>query len=205
MDFWDWLNGLKRWWWMLIAIPAVAAGVTWLLWPQPQYQTSWTVNVTFADPELSNNPVYFDFVFLDDLDQLVKSSLLGDIIYLRLPEETQAQLTRDQFGEMVTSSRTAREVEITVNGDDPDLVLQVAQVIDANLEEVMNSYMVPADYVNGPGTINVLTPMTEPELSTRDRLLGVGAVTLAAFLVALAATGVAEWLQMSYRAKYAAR
>lgn len=205
MDFWDWLHGLKRWWWMLIAIPAIAAGTTWLLWSAPQYETSWTVNVTFADPNLSNDPAYFDYVFLDDLDQLVKSSLLGDIIYLRLPEKTRTDLTREEFGEMVTSARTAREVEITVHGDDPTLVLEVAQTIEANLEEVMNFYMVPADYVNGPGKINVLNPIAEPELNTRDRLVGVVAVTSAAFLVALAATGIAEWLRMSYRAKYAER
>lgn len=203
MDFWDWLQGLKRWWWMLVLFPALAAGVTWIAWPDPQYETSWSVNITFADPLLSDSPTYFDFVFLDDLDQLVKSSLLGDILYLRLPEDTRADLSRDEFGDMITSSRRAREVEITVRGDDPVQVSLVAETIDGNLEEVMNHYMVPADYTNGPGTITVLNPILEPSLNSRDRLYALVSLTAAAFLVALAATGVAEWLRMSYRAKYA--
>ncbi|MCO5215533.1 MAG: hypothetical protein M9950_05185 [Thermomicrobiales bacterium] len=203
MDFWDWLHGLKRWWWMLVAVPVLTASVTWMAWPDPQYETSWTVNITFADPESSNAPGYFDFVFLDDMDQLVKSSLFGDVIYLRLPEQTRATMSRDQFGEMVSSARKAREVEITIHGDDPDQVALVAATIDANLEEVMNTYMVPPDYTAGPGNITVLNPISEPALNSTTRILGVVSLTAAAFLVALAATGVAEWLRMSYRAKYA--
>lgn len=205
MDLWDWLRGLKRWWWIVVIFPGIALVLSWILSPAPQYTTSWQVNVVFDEPSLSSAPTYFDFVFLDDLDQLVKSGALGDVMYLKLPETLRAELSRDEFGEMVHSDRRAREVEITISGSDSEAVKIVASTIDANLEDVMNQYLVPADYAKGPGVINTLNPTTEPTLDSRTRLKNVGAITLATAIVSVAATGIAEWTRLSYRAKNSAR
>lgn len=205
MDFWDWLRSLRRWWWMIVVFPIIAAGITWLAAPEPQYESSWTLNISFDDPNLTNSPGYIDFVLLDDLDMLMRTGVLGDVMYTRLPEDVQEQVTRDEFGRMIHSSRKARFVRITVAGDDPDVIKAVANTISDNLEDVTNLYLVPPDYRFGPANVNVLDPVSEPALNTRDRLVIVGSVTVAAFLASIAATGVAEWLRLSYRAKYAAR
>jgi hypothetical protein len=126
-------------------------------------------------------------------------------MYTRLPRGVQARLDRDEFGSMINSTRKARFVEITVTGDDPELIRTVANTINDNLVEVTNLYLVPPDYRFGPANINVLDPISEPALNTRDRLVTVGSVTVATLLASIAATGVAEWLRLSYRAKYAAR
>lgn len=187
---------------MLVVFPGVAFGLTWVLAPEPKYESSWTVNIFFDNPELTNDPRYIDFVFLDDLHLLMRTGALGDVMYLRLPEEARAELSREQFGDMISSSRKAHFVEITVAGQSPDRVADVVEVIQQNLEEVANVYLVPADYRYGPATINILDPAGEPTLNTSQRVRLVAAVTLATFLVSLAATGVAEWLRMSYQAKY---
>lgn len=205
MDIWDWFKSLRRWWWMIVVFPVVAAVVTWLVTPEPQYESHWTVNIYFDEPSLTNSPGYIDFVFLDDFDLLMETGVLGDVMYTRLPEDVQGSLSRDEFGDMVRSSRKAHFVEITVAGDDPDMIRHVAATIDENITEVANLYLVPPDYRFGPATINVLDPVTEPALNTRDRLVTVGSVTLATALASIAAMGVAEWLRLSYRAKNAAR
>lgn len=205
MDFWDWLRSLRTWWWMILVFPLLAASLTWLAAPEPEYESRWTVNIYFDDPTLANNPGYIDFILLDDLHLLMKTAVLGDLIYLRLPEEAQAQVSRQQFGDMIDSSRKAHFVEITVSGDDADIVRVVAETIDENLEEVTNHYLIPPTYRGGSGTVNVLDPITEPTLNERDRLVLVGSVTAGTLLVSIAATGVAEWLRRSYSAKYSAR
>ncbi len=205
MDIWDWLRGLRRWWWMIVVFPAIAAGITWLAAPEPRYESSWTLNIYFDEPSLTNSAGYVDFVLLDDFDLLMRTGVLGDVMYTRLPEDVRARLDRDEFGQMVHSSRKARFVEITVTGHDPDLIKAVATTINDNLTEVTNLYLVPPDYRYGPATVNVLDAVSEPVLNTRDRMVMVGAVTVATFLASIAATGVAEWLRLSYRAKYAER
>ena len=205
MDFWDWLKGLRTWWWMIIVFPLLAASISWIAAPEPQYESRWTVNIYFDDPERANNPAYFDFIFLDDFHLLMQTGALGDMTYLRLPDDVQATLSRDAFGKMVDSSRKAHFVEITVSGDDPEIVTVVAETIVANAEEVANFYLVPPTYRGGSATVNLLDPISAPELNEQARLTTVGSVTVATLLVSIAATGVAEWLRRSYRAKYSAR
>lgn len=205
MDFWDWLKSLRRWWWIIVLFPLLAAGISWVAAPEPKYETTWTVNIYFDDPALTNSPGYIDFVFLDDFHLLMQTGVLGDVMYLRLPEDTQARLTRDEFGQMVDSSRKAHFVEIVVSGDDPDIVRVVADTIDGNVTEIANHYLVPPTYRNGSATINTLDPITEPELNSRPMYTFIGAITGGTLLASVAATGVAEWLRLSYRAKYAER
>ncbi len=202
MDIWDWLKGLRRWWWMIVVFPLLAAAISWVAAPEPEYETRWTVNVLFDDPSQANNPAYFDFIFLDDFHLLIETGALGDVIYLRLPEEVQSELSRDAFGGMVDSSRKAHFVEIVVSGDDPEIVQIVAEAIETNAEEVANHYLVPPTYRQGAAQINTLEPITEPELNPEPRYVLVGSVTLGTGIAAVAATGVAEWLRISYRAKY---
>ncbi len=205
MDIWDWIKGLRRWWWIAVVFPLIAGAITWFTAPEPKYESSFTLNVVLDDPAVANSPAYFDFILLDDMDLLLRTGVLGDLMYLKLPEETQASLTRQEFGEMFESKRRARFVEITVSGDDPELVGLVANTIDANIEEVTNSYLIPPTYAKGPATVNTLDPVSEPTMNNEPRLLRTAIVTGAVFLVSIAATGVAEWLRLSYSAKNAAR
>lgn len=205
MDIWDWLKGLRRWWWMIVVFPIVAGTIGWMTAPEPEYETRWTVNIHFGDPTVSNNPGYIDFVLLDDFHLLMNTGVLGDVMYLRLPEDVQASLSRDEFGGMVDSSRKARFVEIVISGDDPEIVQVVAETIDANVEELTNHYLIPPTYHGGAATVDVLDPMTEPALNPGPRTVQAGAIMAGAALAAVAATGVAEWLRISYRAKYASK
>jgi hypothetical protein len=205
VDIWDWLRGLRRWWWMIIVFPVVVAAIAWVAAPEPRYESSWSLNIYFDDPSITNNPGYIDFVLLDDFDLLMRTGVLGDVMYTRLPEDVKARLHRDEFGAMFHSSRKARFVEITMVGDDPELIRTVASTLNGNLTDVINLYLVPPDYRFGQATVNVLDPISDPALNTRDRLVTVGSVAVATLLASIAATGVAEWLRLSYREKYAAR
>lgn len=205
MDIWDWLRGLKRWWWLLIVMPVLAMGITWFASPKPQYESNWTLNIIFDDPSAANNPNYVDFVVLDDLDLLLGTGVLGDVIYLKLPQDVQAQLSREEFGDMIHSRRHAHFVWVSVRGDDPEIVRSVTKTIDQELTDAVNFYLVPPAHRKGPATIQVLDPISEPALNTKPRVRATAAAGGAGVLVALAATGVAEWLRLSYRAKYGAR
>lgn len=205
MDIWDWIKSLQRWWWIIVLFPVMAAGIGWIAAPEPEYESQWTVNIVFDDPDRANSPAYFDFILLDDFALLMRTGALGDVIYLSLPEDVRAELSREDFGAMITSSRKAHFVEITVSGDDPELILVVAETINANAEEVANQYLVPPTVRDTAATLNTLDPIPEPTLNTQPRMVLVGSVTMGTLLVSIAATGVVEWLRLSYRAKYDAR
>lgn len=205
MDIWDWLKSLRRWWWIIVLFPVLAAGISWLAAPEPEYEAQWTINIIFDDPELANSSAYFDFILLDDFALLIETDALGDILYLRLPDDVSSQLSREEFGAMVSSSRQAHFVEITVSSDDSEFIPIVAQTIDENAEEVANQYLIPATYREGEATLNTLDPVPEPTLNTQPRTVLLGSVTVGTLLVSIAATGVVEWLRLSYRAKYDAK
>lgn len=202
MDIWDWLKGLRRWWWMLLVFPILAGGIAWIAAPEPKYESHWTVNLVHGDPAAANSPTYFDFILLDDYAELVESSVFGDILFLSLPEEVYENMSREEFGGMIESDRRARFVEITVRGDDPETVRVVAETIESNSEEVANTYLIPVTSTAGPVVLNTMDPISEPSLNTNPRLVQTASIAGAAFLASIAATGVAEWLRMSYRARY---
>lgn len=205
MDVWDWLCGLRRWWWMLVAFPGLA--LTMSLWfaPTALLETTWRINVYSDDPELVNAPGYFDYIFLDDFEMLLRTDVLGDLIYMDLPSEVREFLSREQFGDMLSSERKANFVQITVSGTDAEVIRIVADTIDANLPDIANTYLLPPGYASGPLTINRLDEIDSPGLSQQPRIIFVCAITVATLLVSIAATGVAEWLRLSYRAKYSVR
>lgn len=205
MDIWDWIKGLRRWWWIPVVFPLIAGAIIWFTAPEPEYESTFTLNVVLDDPAVANSPAYFDFILLDDMDLLLQTGVLGDLMYLKLPEETQASLTRQEFGEMFESNRRARFVEIIVSGDDPELVGLVANTINENIEELTNFYLIPPTYAKGPAIVNTLDPVSEPALNSDSRLVRTGSIVGAVFLVSLAATGVTEWLRLSYSAKNSAK
>lgn len=205
MDIWDWLKGLKRWWWMLLVIPMLAAGLSWVLAPQPKYESTATILITFNDPSLANSLAYVDFIVLDDMKHLLDTGVLGDVVYPKLPEAVRESLSREDFGATIESRRRARFVKITVSHSDQATVDAVMSTVLQELPDAVNHYLIPNDYRYGKGIISVVDQPAPAAINSEPRLRVVGSVTIASVLVALAATGVAEWLRMSYRAKYDAR
>jgi capsular polysaccharide biosynthesis protein len=207
MDVWAYLNGLKRWWWLLVAIPALTFLLaSFVLVPPAKWTVTWTSAIVFdGDPNVANQSAFLDYVLLDDMTHLLQSDVLGDRVYLQLPEDMTRTYSRDEVGEMYDSVRHARFVEIMVSADEPDVARTVAEVTRTALPEAINLYLIPPDFSRVPAQVSVTTLPGEPELQTRERLLKVGGVTLAGVAVGFGAAGVAEWLRLSYREKYGSR
>jgi hypothetical protein len=207
MDLWDYLKGLRRWWWMLLLFPAIAFGLaSFVLISPAKWEVSWTTAIVFnGDPVLANHALSLDSVVLDDMAQLLDEDVLGDRVYLALPEEITSRYSRDDVGAMFSSFRHGRFVEISVEGDDPDVVRAVAETTQATLPEAINMYLIPPDFYRIPAHVSVTSMLSEPELQTRDRMTGVAGITLAGAALGVVTSGVAEWLRMSYSAKYGAR
>jgi len=207
MDLWDYLKGLRRWWWLLLVLPAAAFAIAqFILIPPAKYAVSWESVVVFnGDPNLANNPAYLDSVILDDMERLLHSDVLGDRVYLELPEEITSRYSRQDVGKMYSSFRHGRFVELTVAADDAEVATVVAETTQATMPEAINLYLIPADFTRIPAHVSVTSLLSEPELQERDRLVKVGGITLAGAISGIAAAGVAEWLRLSYSAKYGAR
>lgn len=206
MDLWDYLKGLRRWWWLVVIFPAIAALLLqFVIVPPARYQTSWTTVVTFrGNPSTANSVNYVDFIVLDDMEQLLHSGVVGDLVYRQLPPEMTAHLSRQDLGAMYRSFRHARFVQIWVSGDDPAIVTAVTAATQRVLPEAVNTYLIPPDYAPIPGTVEIVTPAGQPVQHRAQRLARIGVATAGALLVGLVAAGVAEWLRLSWRAKYRA-
>lgn len=207
MDLWTYLKSFRRWWWVVVILPVVVFALSFLvLFPSAPWQTSWSTLVTFqGNPDKASSFNYIDFVVLDDMEHLLQSDVLGDRVYMQLPSDVTDRYTRDQIGAMFSSFRHARFVEIWVTGDDPDVVTTVAETTEAILPDAINQYLIPADDANYPGKVETMDAISEPVQLAKDRWLKIGVVTLASGAGALCLVGVAEWLRLSYRAKYCMR
>jgi capsular polysaccharide biosynthesis protein len=207
MDLWTYLRALVRWWWLLFLVPLIALALSFFVFfPSAPWQTSWTTLVTFeGNPQKASSFNFIDYIVLDDMEHLLKSDVLGDRVYMNLPEEITQRYTRDEIGDMYSSYRHARFVKIWVTGEDPEVLATVAKTTEAVLPEAVNEYLVPADNANFPGMVETMDEITAPVQLTKDRFLKIGAVTAAGGAAALGLVGAAEWLRLNYRAKYAAR
>lgn len=207
MDIWTYVNALRRLWWLAVAAPLGAFLLGFfILFPSAPWQSTWSTLMTFeGNPSKANSFVYADFVVLDDLQRLIRTDVIGDLLYLRLPEDITSRYSREEVGEMFSTYRHARYVQTWVTGSDPEVVQTLAREMEALLPEAVNEYLIPADSTAYPGKVETMDYITEPERQTRERWLKVGAVTGAGAVAGLCLVGAVEWLGMSYRAKYGAR
>lgn len=207
MDFWGYLRGLRHWWWLPLLVPvATFLLAQFILIPPAKWTVSWGSFVVFqGSPQHADGAQYTDFVVLDDMTHLLESGVLGDRVYANLPESATGEYSRQDVGEMFSTYRHARYVEITVSADDPDVARTVAETTERVLPEAINHYLLPSDFPRIPGEVETVDGLTEPELETQERLVKVGGITLAGLFIGLGAAGVAEWLRLDYRAKYDAR
>jgi len=201
------LRAVIRWWWMLIAVPLVAFLLGFFVFfPTAPWQSTWTTLITFdGNPAKANSVNYPDFIILDDMEHLIHSDVLGDLLYLQLPDDITSRYSREEVGEMFSTYRHARFVQTWVTGDDPEVVKTLATTMEAILPDAVNQYLIPADSTDYPGKVETMDHITEPARQTRDRWLGIGAVTAAGFVAGGCLVGAAEWMRLSYRAKYGAR
>ena len=207
MDLWTYFQAIVRWWWLVLVVPTVAFLLAFFVFfPSAPWQTTWTTFIAFeGNPQKANSFAYIDFVVLDDMEHLLKSDVLGDRVYLSLPEEITNRYTRDEIGNMYSTYRHARFVQIWVTGDDPQVIETIAKTTESLLPEVVNEFLVPPDNASYPGMVETMNEVTAPVRLTKERFKDVGAVTVAGGAAALCLVGVAEWLRLSYLAKYEAR
>lgn len=201
MDLWSYVKALFRWWWLLLLVPLLALALAYfVLFPTAPWQVTWNTVITFAgNPAKASSFEYADFIVLDDMEHLLHSDVLGDQVYMQLPEEITSRYSREEIGQMYSSYRHARFVQIWVTGDDPDVVETVARATEAVLPDAMNEYLIPPDNANYPGKVETVDRIGEPVQLTMDRLKKVAAVTAAGGVIALCLVGIAEWLSMRYR------
>lgn len=207
MDIWTYLKALLRLWWLVVLITVAAFVLAFFVFfPSAPWQVSWNTLITFeGNPAKASSFNYVDFIVLDDMEHLLASDVVGDQVYLNLPEEIASQYSREQIGAMYSTYRHARFVEINVTGMDPDVVQEVARTTERVLPEAVNEYLIPADNPDYPGKVETMDRITAPERLTNERLLKVGAVTSAGAAVSLCIVAAIEWLPTSYRLKYGAR
>lgn len=207
MDLWTYLRALVRWWWLLLGVPLIAFALAFfVLFPSAPWQSTWTTLITFeGNPSKASSYVYADYIVLDDMEQLIHTDVIGDLLYLRLPESITSEYSRDEIGEMFTTYRHARFVQTWVTADDPELVKTLATTMEALLPEAVNEYLIPADSTSYPGKVETMDEITEPARQTMERWRNIGAVTGAGLVGGACLVGAAEWMRISYREKYGER
>lgn len=207
MDLWSYLGALLRWWWLLVLVPLIAFVLAFfVLFPEAPWQTTWKTVITFeGNPAKASSFEYVDFIVLDDMEHLLQSDVIGDQVYLHLPDDITSRYSREDIGQMYSSYRHARFVQIWVTGDEPEVVDAVAQATEAVLPEAVNEYLIPPDNPDFPGMVETVDRLGEPVQLAMERWQKVAAVTGVGVITALCLVGIVEWLSMSHRLKYGER
>ena len=101
MDLWTYLRGLKRWWWLVIVIPVAAFALASVVVPPAKWTVTWTSAIVMnGDPNAANRASVLEYVLLDDMTHLLHSDVLGDLVYLQLPDSITSDYSRSDVGEM---------------------------------------------------------------------------------------------------------
>jgi hypothetical protein len=201
MDLWTYLKALRRWWWLVLGIPAIALIASFVLLPAAQWETEFKAMILFPNhPDYTGSAGRQDSVIIDDMATLFVSDVFLDDVHDALPADSRESLPPSEISTMLSAVRYSRAVTVTVKGESPEDVTVVAETVQTVMPEAVNAHLLVPE--NPPATMDVIDYVGEPVQQTTQRILTVAVITATAGVAALCLVAVIESLRLSYRAKY---
>lgn len=180
------IRALQRFWWLVVAIPAVALVVQVAQMQTAPFQAEFRAVVVLPgdtdDPGRSERP---ELMIMDDIPQLIGSALFAERVRAQL-EVSGVVVVAERIESSLSASRYARTVTVVAHDDDRNVALIIASAAEAELEVAVNETLV-ADA--GPrATITIIDPVDGARRGAADRWPVAAIVTAAmAFFGVLAA------------------
>lgn len=180
------VRALRRFWWLVVAIPAVALAVQVAQMQSAPFQAEFRAVVVLPgdtdDPGRSERP---ELMIMDDVPQLIGSALFAERVRAHL-DVGGVVMVAERIESSLSATRYARTVTVVARDDERDVAITVASAAEAVFDGAINDTLV-ADA--GPrATITIIEPVDGARRGRADRWQVAALVTAAmAFVGALAA------------------
>jgi hypothetical protein len=164
---------LRRFWWLVLIGLVFGLVIGFLFTPEPGYTTSFRATVLIpGDTEDTGSSERPELMVLDDLGPFVESWAFAESVAAVMPGDV---ATEDIYG-MLQGSRYSRVATVTVTGDDPDRVLEVANAAAEVFPQAVNDHLVAPG--SGDATVQVIDPPRDATREQRMRWIRIGAIGL---------------------------
>jgi len=185
MDVLTYLAALRRWWWIVLGLPAAVLLASIIFTPAPPYTTELRATVLIpGDTEDTGSAERPELMVLDDLPLLIGSDVFAEATLERMTTDgTAGDIGPQEVKESLAGSRYSRVLTVTVTHTDSADALAVAEAAAAVLPDAVNAYLVAPG--TQPATVQVIDGPDDPALASRDRWLRIGATTFVAAFAAL--------------------
>jgi capsular polysaccharide biosynthesis protein len=174
---------IRRWWWLLIALPLVGLIAGFVMTRNQPYvsDVKATVLIPFdtEDPGNSERP---ELMILDDSTAVVSSFAFAELVHAALPADLQGSLSVDDVKDSLAGSRYSRVLTVTSSNDSKATAEAIATAVARVLPAAVNMFMV-AD--GAPqATVRVIDPASDATQDRMGRLTRIVAQAAAAFVLA---------------------
>lgn len=175
---------IRRWWWLLIALPAVGLIAGFVLTRDQPYvsDVKATVLIPFdtEDPGNSERP---ELMILDDSPSVVSSFAFAELVHAALAAELQSSLSVDDVKDSLSASRYSRVLTVHASNDSKSDAEAIASAVASVLPNAVNTFMV-ADG-SPQATVKIIDPASDATQDRMGRLTRIVAQAAAAFVLAV--------------------
>jgi capsular polysaccharide biosynthesis protein len=174
---------IRRWCWLLIALPLVGLVAGFVLTRSQTYvsEVKATVLIPFdtEDPGNSERP---ELMILDDSTAVVSSFAFAEMVHAALPADLQGGLSVDDVKDSLSGSRYSRVLTVSASNDSKTDAEAIATAVASVLPTAVNTFMV-AD--GAPqATVRIIDPASDATQDRMGRMTRIVAQAAAAFVLA---------------------
>ncbi len=156
------LSVVRRRWWIVVLLPAIAILTTFLFQRNEAYQSTVRATVLIpGDTEIPGNSERPELMVLDDVPPFLRSHAFASQVQAAMPGTS---LTIEQVQSALDGSRYSRIVTVAITNEDPRAVGEIAGAVESVLPTAINDYLMPDE--GQRATVRIIDPPTVP---SRDR------------------------------------
>jgi capsular polysaccharide biosynthesis protein len=169
----------RRYWWIVIAAPALVAIVLVAQSRIRPYQTTVRASILIpGDTEIPGNSERPELMVMDDVPALVTSRAFAEGVNAEIPDES---LTVEQIQSTLSAERYSRILTVFITDDNASTTHVIAGAVAETLPTLINQYLIPTG--GQPATVQVIDPPGDPTRSRPDQMLKTAVLILAGLAI----------------------
>lgn len=176
---------IRRWWWLLLALPLFGLVSGIIVTRDQQYESSFRATILIpGDTEIPGNAERPELMVMDDAPELIRSRAFAEMTHAALPADQQTSVSLEDVQNALSSSRYSRVLTVVAARDAASEAESIAFAASEVLPEAINQYLVANPSVE-PATVQVIDPASAAAKATMDRYLRIAAQAGAALVLAI--------------------
>ena len=176
---------IRRWWWLLLALPILGLAAGFLTTRDQPYESSFRATVLIpGDTEIPGSAERPELMVMDDAPELVASYAFAELTHAALTPELQSSLAVEDVQNALSATRYSRVLTVVAARDDGAEAEAIATAAASVLPGAINQYLVAEDSPE-PATVQVIDPPSAASKNAAERWLRVMAQAAAALILAV--------------------